>query len=211
MGNFIIKLFSFKDLKYGWLLSVSFVIFTLTLFFDLYIEPAYVQLPSLAGYGIAFIIASLWGSVNYIGHIKINALYQKSNDIHAFVNQLAINDEERQELQAYLEDFVQDLVSHGETKEEATKKAIEQFKIKEFTSLSKNTMLFNLPAHYYLGGFALVSLSVGLLLRVLYIIFPSLFLLVLASSLFAYGVGFMGLFFVYKIIDAIIYKKLTVN
>ncbi|MCD4840189.1 hypothetical protein LRS37_15240 [Neobacillus sedimentimangrovi] len=62
---------------------------------------------------------------------------------------------------------VQDLVSHGETKEEATKKAIEQFKIKEFTSLSKNTMLFNLPAHYYLGGFTFVSVIVGLLLRVL--------------------------------------------
>jgi hypothetical protein len=211
MQLLINKVFSLSDIKYAWLLLISIISFVGTFYLDLYYNPSFVQTAALAGYGLAFIIAALWGAFNYIGHLRINAMYQKNNDIPAFVDQLALSNEEKLELQAYLEDYVIDLVSQGKTREEAAKEAINQFKVKEFSSLSKNTMIFNLHAHYYLGGYACLALLGGLTLIVIHANFPLLVFLVGKYTLLAYGVGFIGLFFIYKLADIILYKKLRVN
>lgn len=202
------KIFSFRDIKYSWLLLISFVGFALTFYLDLYDESAQVQKIYLLGYWGGFILATLWGALNYIEHIRINVLYKKSHDIYAFINQLAMGEEEKLELQAYMEDYVEDQVSQGKPQEEATKEAINQFKIQEFTSLSKNTMLFNLHGHYYLGGYAFFAVALGLISGWLYSFFPALPIIVVQWTFFAYAVGFVGMFFVYKLVDATLYKKL---
>ncbi|MBT2218015.1 hypothetical protein KK120_19625 [Virgibacillus dakarensis] len=207
MQLFTKKMFSLNDLKYGWLLLISIVTFTTTFYLDLYYEPSKVQIVALAGYGLAFIIATLWGAFNYIGHVRINVMYQKNNDIYSFVSQLTMSHEEKVELQAYLEDYIQDQVDHGKSKNEATKEAIEQFKIKEFNSLSKNTTLFNLHAHYYLGGFTFIAVIFGLITRLFYLVSPTLFLMVIECTFYVYGVAFVGLFFTYKLIDVVLFKK----
>ena len=207
MKHFIKKAFSLKDIKYSWLLLVSVIIFAVTFYLDLYYIRAFVQMTALTGYGLAFFLAALWGALNYIGHIRINAMYQKNNDISAYVDQLALDDEEKMELQAYLEDYVQDQVSKGKAKEDAAKEAISQFKVKEFSSLSKNTMIFNLHAHYYLGGYAVLALLFFLILILIHTVFSFLSLLVGAYTILVYGIGFTGLFFIYKLLDIILYKK----
>jgi hypothetical protein len=106
-----------------------------------------------------------------------------------------------------LEDYIIVLVSQGKTREEAAKEAINQFNVIEFSSLSKNTMIFNLHAHYYYGGYACFALLGGLLLILIHANFPLLLLLVGGYTILAYRVGFIGLFFIYKLADIILYKK----
>ncbi|WP_050180465.1 hypothetical protein [Domibacillus robiginosus] len=208
MQHFVTKAFSLNDIKYSWLLLISIIIFGVSFYLDLYFIPAFVQITALLGYGGAFILAALWGALNYIGHIRINALYQKNHDIFAFVDQLALDHEEKLELQAYLEDYVHDQINNGKTKEDAAKEAISQFKVKEFSALSKNTMLFNLHAHYYLIGFSFLAFLAFFILLLAHTSSSSLFLLAGAYTILAYGIGFAGLFFVYKVVDIILYKKL---
>lgn len=207
MKHFIKKAFSLNDIKYSWLLLVSVIIFAVTLYLDLYYVRAFVQMTALTGYGLAFFLAAFWGAINYIGHIRINAMYQKNNDISAYVDQLALDYEEKIELQAYLEDYVQNQISKGKTNEDAAKEAISQFKVKEFSSLSKNTMIFNLHAHYYLGGYTVLALLIFLILILIYASFSSLAFLVGAYTILVYRIGFTGLFFIYKLVDVILYKK----
>ncbi|WP_099156717.1 hypothetical protein [Virgibacillus ndiopensis] len=208
MQHFIRKVFSLKDLKYSWLLLISVISFYITYYLDLLYNPAHVPIIALIGYGVAFIIAAIWGGFNYIGHIKVNALYQKHNDIHAFVSQLAMSYEEKMELQAYLEDYTTDQINQGKSENEAAREAINQFKIKEFSSLLKNTMIFNLHAHYYLGGYVFIAVITGLILKLISVFCPFLPLLVIAYTLFTFGFGFIGMFFIYKLLDAVLYKKL---
>ncbi|WP_079529317.1 hypothetical protein [Halobacillus hunanensis] len=204
------KVVSLKDIKYGWLLVISILLFMVTLYFDLYYDPSHVPIQAAFGYGIAFIVGVIWGAINYISHIKVNILYRKNNDIITFVDNLAMVQEEKMELQTYLEDYTEDLMTQGMEREKAVKLAIDHFKIREFSSLSKDTQIFNLPAHYYLWGYTGIA---GILcLSSLYVtnalITSSLTLIVIEAALFAYGFGFAALFFVYKLIDTMLYRKL---
>ncbi|CAH0119764.1 MULTISPECIES: hypothetical protein [unclassified Paenibacillus] len=92
----------------------------------------------------------------------------------------------------------------------AAKEAISQFKVKEFLSLSKHTTIFELHAHYYLIGWTIVAIAVLIALGLAGNAAPpfSLPMLLVESVLVAYGAGFIALFFVYKLLDALIYKKL---
>lgn len=208
MEKLIKKIFSLYDLKYIWLLLISFIAFYITFYLDLLYEPSYVQLTALAGYGCAFITASVWSVLNYINLIKFNIMYKKSSDINAFVDQLTISREEKLEIQGYLEDYIEDLISSGKQRADATREAIESFKVKEIISSSKNSRLFNLHAHYYLLGYSFIMVITGLLLRIIYLNINSLLLLSLEWLLYLYGIGFTGLFVVYKLFDIVLYKKI---
>ncbi len=207
MSQHIRKIFSLKDIKHSWILLLSVTLFGISFYIDrLYSnDPIWIQ----GSFWISFTLAVLWGALNYISQIRMNNMYKKQDDIQEYVNQLAMSEEDRLELQTYLEDYVQDLTEQGTTKEDATREAINQFKVKEFLSLSKNTMFFNLHAHYYLIGWTIVIIfSFSLVWLIGIITFPKLLIiLTIEVTLFAYGLGFFGMFFMYKLIDAIIYRK----
>jgi hypothetical protein len=149
-------------------------------------------------------MAVLWCAANYVGHIRINAMYRKQNDIDAYIAPLAMNTEEKLELRNYLEDFAQDLMNQGMQEEQATAEAIRHFKVKELLSLSKNSSLFHLHAHYYLFGWAAAAFVLLILLWFVNgLWFPhAVLLLVLETILFVYGSALVLLFFVYKLLDA---------
>ncbi|MFC5466015.1 permease prefix domain 1-containing protein [Lederbergia graminis] len=207
MSQYIWKIFSLRDIKYSWVLLSSSILFGITNFIDrLYSDdPLWI----LISYWISFSIAVLWGALNYISHIRLNSMYKKQDDIRLYVNQLAMSQEDKLELQTYLEDYVQDLIQQGNSEEEAIRDAINQFKVKEFLSLSKNTMFFNLHAHYYLFGWMMVSIVAAILVWVLeatILPYPSM-MLTIESIFIVYAIGLFGMFFLYKIIDVTIYKK----
>ncbi|WP_029192802.1 hypothetical protein [Paenibacillus harenae] len=203
------KIFSLSDVKYGWLLIMSMVLCGVFFYGDRYFDPDD-QFLLTVGYGSSFATAVLWGAVNYIGHIRLNTMYRKQNDIHAYVEQLAMNPDDKMELRNYLEDYAQDLMDHGKTREQATAEAISQFKVKELLSLSKNTSLFHMHAHYYLFGWIAVAVILFILVELVHgLLFPeALWPLVIESVLVAYGAGLFGLFIIYKLMDAFIHRKL---
>ncbi|WHZ55591.1 hypothetical protein [Metabacillus hrfriensis] len=201
------KIFSLGDIKYSWILSLSAIFFGITNYLDrMYSnDPLWVH----AGYWISFAIAVLWAVLNYISHIRMNNMYKKQDDLQVYVNQLVMSEEDKLELRTYLEDYVQDLMKQGNTEADAMKEAINQFKVKEFLSLSKNTMFFNLHAHYYLIGWTFLSVIASILVWIFELtLFPyPLITLTIESIFIAYAIGLFGMFFLYKIIDAVIYRK----
>jgi hypothetical protein len=100
VSQLIKKIYSLKDIIYAWLLVISKVLFG----FSFYIDRINLNDPIwlLIIFFISFAIAILWGTVDYIGHIRMNAMYQKQNNIRAYVNQLAMSEEDKLELQTYL-------------------------------------------------------------------------------------------------------------
>lgn len=209
MPNLTRKIFSLNDMKYGWSLLVSILVCGITFYIDRNTNPDDLFLLSV-GYGMSFVIAVVWGAANYIGHVRMNVMFRRHRDIASFVGQLAMSQEDKLELRNYLEDYAEDLMREGTTKEEAAKEAISQFKVKEFLSLSKHTTIFELHAHYYLIGWTIVAIAAFIALGVVGNAAPpfSLPMLLVESVLVAYGAGFIALFFVYKLLDALIYKKL---
>ncbi|MFS0562046.1 hypothetical protein AB1K91_15020 [Terribacillus sp. 179-K 1B1 HS] len=207
MSQYMRKIFSLGDLKYSWILLLSSLLFGITNFTDqLYSgDPIWV----LISYLISFSIAVLWGAINYISHIRMNNMYKKQDDIQLYVSQLAMSEEDKQELQTYLADYVQDLIQQGNSEADATREAINQFKVKEFLALSKNTMFFNLHAHYYLIGWTIVSILASILVWILEVtMLPYPLITFTIESIFiAYSIGLFGMFILYKIIDAMIYRK----
>lgn len=207
MRQHIKKIFSLGDIKYSWILILSAILFGISNYVDRHysMDPIWIDVL----YWISFAIAVLWGAVNYISHIRMNNMYKQQNDIAQYVNQLAMSEEDKLELQTYLEDYVQDLIEQGMTESDATREAINQFKVQEFLSLSKNSMFFNLHAHHYLFGWTIVSIIASILVWLLEITFlPYPFITLTLESIFiAYAIGLFGMFFLYKIIDATIYRK----
>lgn len=201
------KMFSLLDMKHVWLLLLTSVLFGLSNYMDrMYTnDPIWLHIC----YWISFAIAVLWGALNYISHIRMNVIYQKQNDIQAYVEKLALNKEDKLELQHYLEDYTEDLMKHGKTKEEASKEAINQFKVKEILTMSKNTMLFDLHAHYYLIGWTFITVIAFIFTWALELIFSfyPFITLTIESVFIAYGIGLFGMFFVYKLLDAFIQRK----
>ncbi|WP_208589605.1 hypothetical protein [Gracilibacillus suaedae] len=212
MKHFIKKLLYLKDIKYSWLLFISILVFTTTIYMDLAFHQTGSPKVALVAYAISLLIVFAWAVFNYIGHIRLNGMYKRNNNIKAFVDNLVLSNDERLELQAYLEDYSQDLIEQGMTKEDAIIAAINEFKVNEFSSISKNTQIFNMHAHYYLGGYALLGITASLILLVISNVLtdPPLISIVLEVTFMLYGIGFFGLFFVYKLMDIFIHKKLTI-
>jgi hypothetical protein len=98
------KAFSLGDIKYYWMLIVSIVVCGAFFYLDRSDNPDN-QFWLNVGYGVSFGLAVLWSGVNYISHIHINAMYWKQNDIQVYVEQLAMNYEDKVELSNYLEDY----------------------------------------------------------------------------------------------------------
>lgn len=210
MKNILKKTFNLSDIKYSWLLLLSMVIFILSLYFEK-ISSSITPLTQWITYGSAFLSAVIWSVLNYIAHIKVNANYKKYDDIKTYVDNLVMSKDDKLELMAYLEDYAADLSSQGKTKAEAVQIAINQFRVQEFSSISKNNSVLNLPIHYYLIGYVLVDIALVIVLALLTnTIFHGYFWLsAFEFTLAAYGVGFLGLFFLYKVFDAAISKKIN--
>jgi hypothetical protein len=213
--KFLKECFRLRDLKYGWMLLVSFILFAASFFIDRHVDPEDQTLLEIAYY-LAFAVAVLWGVCNYMAHVRVHALYQKHGDIRSFVDQLALDREERLELRNYLEDYAQDLMDQGRSRKEAMEEAIRQFQVKELMTLSKNSPVFRFPAHHYLFGFAAWTFLLAVLLNGVRgaVSHPEslvVALMVVQYTLVAYGLGLVGMFGVYKLIDAIIDKKTDGN
>ncbi|NYV66859.1 hypothetical protein HYI36_16435 [Bacillus sp. Gen3] len=209
MSKIMRKVFCLRDIKYSWLLLLSIAFGFLVFYIDRsdMKDPGWLTI----GYLLAFALAVVWGVINYIGHIRMNVMYQKQNNIQAYVENLAMGKEDKLELQHYLEDYAADLIMQGKPKNEAAKEAINQFKVQEILSLSKDTMLFNLHAHYYLIGWAILAAIVDIIIWLLYGGFypSSQLLLIIGLILIAYGMGFIALFCGYKLMDSFIYRKIN--
>ncbi|MDP4097916.1 hypothetical protein OIN60_14160 [Paenibacillus sp. P96] len=209
MTNLSRKIFSLGEIRYAWILLLSIVICIVTFFSDEHFNPDD-QFWLSVSYYVSFTLAAVWSGANYVGHIRVNSLYHKQNDIPAYVAQLALNKEDKMELQNYLEDFAADLEHQGRSKKEAAKEAINQFKVKEFLSMSKHTRPFETHGHHYLMGYALLLLASVLLLAIIaQMIAPGILLLFIFQVVLAvYGVCFITLFMLYKVLDRFIYRKL---
>lgn len=209
MTNLIRKIFSFGELKYGWLLLVSIVLCVVTFYADEHYDSGD-QFWLSVSYFISFALAALWAGVNYVEHIRINSLYRKHGDIRAYVDQLAINAEDKLELRDYLEDYATDLEQQGRNRQEAVTEAINQFRVKEFLSMSKHTQPFESHSHHYLLGYSSLAIAATLLLVLFDYAFPSysLYALILGTVLAVYGMCFIALLVLYRILDKFIYRKL---
>ena len=209
MKRFLSKIFDLSDIRYSWLLLISMGVFILSL----YNGKIHPQLPPIydwVTYGSAFSLAVVWGILNYIDHIMLSAWFKKCNDIEAYVENLVMSKDEKQELKSYLEDYVQDLVLQGKTQPEATKMAIDQFKVQEFTSLAKNSSLLKLPIHYYLIGYTVLALAMTVILHLVSsMVIWTFWLLSLEFTLVIYAVGFLSLFFLYTLMDMVVAKRIS--
>ncbi|MEG0772716.1 hypothetical protein [Clostridium sp.] len=210
MKNILRKIFNLSDIRYSWLLLISMGAFVLSLYNEK-INPDITHVTQWLTYGFAILSAVIWSILNYIAHIKVSANYKKFDNIETYVDNLIMSKDEKLELKAYLEDFAADLLSQGKSKEDAVQTAINQFRIQEFTSLSKNSSLLNLPIHYYLIGYLLLDILIIIILTLITSIMlsSSFWLLAIEFMFILYGVGFLGLFFLYKMLDAIISKNLN--
>lgn len=210
MKNSIKKVINLSAISYPWLLLISMLIFLASLYYGKQ-NPQITLIIEWITYGAAILSAVIWGILNYIDHIKLGANYRKYNDIEVYVNNLIMSKDERVELKTYLEDYSKDLMSQGKTKEESIKIAIDQFRVQEFTSISKNNSIINLPIHYYLIGYTMIAGIAAFILQILTnILFANSFWLLAIEFMFvSYGVGFIGLFFLYKLMDTVLSKKIS--
>lgn len=204
------KIFDLSDIRYSWMLLVSMVLFLAALYNNKVNPDMGVNIEFLT-YGTAIGCAFLWSIFNYVDHIKINAIYKKGDNIDAYVNSLVMNKSEKEDLRQYLYDFVKDLEASGKTTNEAVRTAIGQFQVNEFTSLTKNTGIFELPGHSYLIGYAVIF-ALGILLSLVMIntgLAAGFWINAVNFMLILYFVSFLSLLLLYKIIDNIFAKKLT--
>ncbi|MNN29718.1 hypothetical protein D3C81_1433350 [compost metagenome] len=210
MKLWIRKAFNLTDIRYPWLLVFSMILFVFALYNNK-VNPDINVGIELLTYGTAIGCAFVWSVINYVDHIKVNAIYKKSDNIDSYVNSLIMKKEEKEDLKQYLKDFVKDLEENGKTKEEATKTAINQFQVNEFTSLSKNTGVFELPGHYYLIGYAVIFALAMILTQVMIGIgFGGRFWLYAINFMLAlYSFAFLGLLLLYKLIDTLVARKIT--
>ncbi|MDQ0058658.1 hypothetical protein [Paenibacillus harenae] len=209
MTNLTRKIFSMGELRYAWLLLISSLLCIATFYVDEQFDPGDQFWLSIA-YFTSFALAAFWAGMNYVGHIRMNNIYRKQNDIRAYVDQLALSGEDKLELQNYLEDFSSDLELHGKTKEEAAKEAINQFRAKEFLSMSKYTSPFESHGHHYLLGYGFLAIAAALFFVLIdhVLVSLSLIMLIMKTVLAVYGTCFIALLILYKILDRFIYRKL---
>ncbi|MCC3863765.1 hypothetical protein K0040_05485 [Terrisporobacter petrolearius] len=209
MQIFVKKIFNLSDIRYPWLLLISMIAFMFSLYNNK-INPEISTMMEFLTYGMAIAIAIVWSILNYIDHMKINVLLRRYDNIDVFVDNLVLNKQEKEDLKSYLNDFVKDLQDNGKTKDEATKAAIAQFQVEEFTSVSKNSGIFELSSHYYLIGyiliFAIIMTLIGIFTNT--ILDDSFLLKAMNFMLNLYSIGLFILLFLYKIIDNLVIKKI---
>lgn len=204
--NKLKRFYQLSDIKYPWLLFLSMIAFVLALYFNRLYPDIYARLEIII-YGAVFAIALVWSILNYIGHLKINTIYKKHDNLEAFVERTSMNKEEKMELLQYLNDFVKDLEENGETHENAVKKAISHFQVQEFSE-AQGGNIFEMTTHYYLLGCASLFIGAALIIQILNMIISAPFIIMAAVfMLYNYGVAFLCLFFLYKLIDNLISKK----
>lgn len=204
------KAFDLSDMRYLWLLLFSMVLFVFSLYNNK-INPNMGIGLELLTYGTAIGCAFVWSILNYVDHIKVNSIYKKSNDIDTYVNNLVMKKDEKEDLKQYLKDFVRDLEGNGKTKDEAIRIAISHFQVNEFTSLSKNVGILELPGHYYLIGYVVIFTLIMILTQVMINInLGGRFLLCSINfTLGLYSLAFLGLLLLYKLIDTLVICKIT--
>lgn len=212
------KVFRLTDMKYPWLLLISVAVFITSLCLYKYFPGLFSGLanpnpesPSFmldfVIYVPAFVTALVWSILNYMSHLKLNAIYKRYDEINAFVEHMAMNKEEKAELIQYLNDFVGDLEEKGDTHEAAVKKAINHFRVQEFTE-AHGGEIFEKPTHDYLLGYVSIFIAFVLVIRCIGLVVSLPFALsVVSATLVLYGIGFLGLFFLYKLIDVMMAKK----
>lgn len=210
MKLWIKKAFNISDIRYPWLLLLSMILFVLSLYNNKVNPDINVGLEFLT-YGTAVGCAFVWSVLNYVDHIKVNAIYKKSENIDSYVNSLIMTKNEKEDLKQYLNDFVNDLEANGKTKDEAVKTAISQFQVDEFTQLSKNTGIFVLPNHSYLIGYVVVFVLAIILTQVMISMGSGgrFWLYAINFMLELYSLAFLGLLLLYKLIDILFARKIT--
>lgn len=210
MQLWIKRIFNLTDIRYPWLLLLSMILFVFSLYNNKINPDINVGLEFLT-YGTAIGCAFVWSVLNYIDHMKLNAIYKKSDNIDSYVDSLIMKKDEKEDLKQYLNDFVQDLEANGKTKDEAVRIAINQFQVDEFTALSKNTGIFELPSHYYLIGYVVIFALVMILTQVLISIGLGgrFWLYAVNFMLVLYSLAFLGLVLLYKLIDTLVARKIT--
>lgn len=209
MNLLIKKVFNLSDIRYPWLLLISMLLFIFSLYNNK-INPDISMIVELVTYGSAVIIAFVWSILNYIDHIKVNVLLRRYDTIDVFVDNLVMEKQEKEDLKSYLNDFVKDLEENGKTRDEAVKTAIAQFQVQEFTSLSKDNGIFELPVHYYLLGYIIIFAGLIILIGIFTntILVNSFLLHAINFMLNLYAIGFLGLLLLYKLIDNLVTKKI---
>lgn len=210
MNNLYKKIFNLTDISYSWLLLGSMFAF-IAAFYIGKMNPQMTEAMEWITYGSIVALPTIWGVLNYIDHIRLNARYKRFDNIDVYVDNLIMSKDEKAELKGYLEDYSRDLMSQGKTREEAVKTALSQFAIQEFVSISKNSSIINLAIHYYLVGYTIIALGLALLLQLItsILLVKSYLLLVVKFMFTAYGIGFIGLYFLYKLMDTILSKNIS--
>jgi hypothetical protein len=204
--NKIKQAYRLSGIKYSWILLISMIAFMLSLYFHRIYRNEFSDF-EIASYGLSFLIALVWSVLNYFGHLKLNRLFKKYDDIDVFVEQMHMRAEEKEEFTQYLNDYVKDLVQHGEPYESAVKKAINSFQVQEFSEVKGGDM-FEKPAHYYLLGYTSVFIAAIIILQTIDGFFPAQFILSsLSLTLGLYAAAFFILFFLYKAIDELLPQK----
>lgn len=129
------KVFCLRDIKYSWLLLLSIAFCFLVFYIDRsdMKDPGWLTI----GYLLAFALAVVWGVINYIGHIRMNVMYQKQNNIQAYVENLAMGKEDKLELQHYLEDYAADLIMQGKPKMKLQRKRLTNSRFRKFYPYQK--------------------------------------------------------------------------
>lgn len=77
------KRFSIQQIKYGWVLLISIVIFFTAYLLDLLSLRGSSEGPFVMGYVVATLVAAVWAILNYVDHLKVNPLYQKDDGGHS--------------------------------------------------------------------------------------------------------------------------------
>lgn len=210
MKLWIKKIFNLSDIRYPWLLLLSMILFVFSLYNNKVNPDINVRLELLT-YGTSIGCAFVWSVLNYVDHIKVNAIYKKSDNIDSYVNSLIMKKDEKEDLKQYLNDFVKDLESNGKTRDEAVRTAISQFQVSEFTSLSKNTGILELPSHYYLIGYVIIFALVMILTQVMISmgLGGRFWLYAINFILILYSLAFLGLLLLYKLIDTLVARKIS--
>jgi hypothetical protein len=183
------------------------LIFGFSYFIDTLNQPQHTQTIYLAGYVLGIMIASLWGILNYIDHLRINPLYKQSNTIEEFVDELELNSDDKLEIMTYMEDYVNDHVANGKDIKSATEEAISQFKVQEITENQLRKDAFFFQSHNYLIGNGLFLFLVGIFFWFLFSQFHLVLLVTIEILGICFAFGFWILFVLYKFLNVILKKK----
>ncbi|AMC92968.1 hypothetical protein AOC36_02910 [Erysipelothrix larvae] len=204
--NIIKKVFNLSKMQYPWVLCLSIAAFIASFYIGRYFGNLAPTTETVM-YGVGFAVALIWSILNYMSHLKIKTMYKKFDDIHHFVDHMTVSNDEKEELEQYLNDIVLDLISQGETHELAVKKAISHFQVAEFTE-ANGVDLLEKTTHYYLLGYASIFAFVFLIIHFLDSLLHITFILsALSLTLALYSIGLFCLFFLYQLIDNLITKK----